>query len=60
MASKINKKYSCDIQGILDIREDKNIYIEVEDTDPPILLAELFEVFNNKEVKISITFKNEL
>lgn len=59
MASKINKKYSADIKGVLDIEDDK-LDIEVEDIENPINLAKFFADFKNKEVKISITYGEEI
>lgn len=59
MASKINKKYSADIKGILDIENDK-LEIEVEDIENPINLAKFFADFKGKEVKISITYGEEI
>lgn len=59
MASKINKKYSADIKGVLDIEDDK-LDIEVEDIENPINLAKFFADFKDKEVKISITYGEEI
>ena len=36
MASKINRKYSCDIKGIIST-DDGIITVEVEDVEEPIL-----------------------
>lgn len=58
MASKINKTFAGSITGILDIRDD-GIYVEVEEIDSPISLADFFSEFNNKDVTIKIGNKVE-
>lgn len=58
MASKINKTFAGNITGLLDIRED-GIFVEVEDVDTPISLAEFFAEFNGKEVTVKIGNKVE-
>ena len=57
--AKINKKMSVDIKGILDLT-DGIVRVEVEDTDSPIVFAELVKEFDGKEVKIALTFGEEL
>lgn len=60
MASKMNKKFSCDIKGSVSIEGDK-ILISVEDIDDEINLAEYVKDFNNKDdVKISFAYGEEL
>ena len=60
MASKMNKKFSCDIKGLVSIEGDK-ILISVEDIDDEINLAEYVKDFNNKDdVKISFAYGEEL
>lgn len=59
MASKINKKYSCDVKGILNI-EDGIVTIQVEDMDEPIVLADFIKDFVDKEVKIVTSYGDEL
>ena len=59
MASKINKKYSADIKGVLSI-EDGIITIQVEDIDEPIVLADFIKDFAEKEIKIVVSYGEEL
>ena len=60
MASKMNKKFSCDIKVSVSIEGDK-ILISVEDIDYEINLAEYVKDFNNKDdVKISFAYGEEL
>ena len=44
MASKINRKFSCDIRGTIST-DDGIITIEVEDVDEPIVLADFIKDF---------------
>ena len=55
MASKINKKYSADIKGILDIEDDK-LEIEVEDIENPINLVKFFADFPKGKEEDFITY----
>lgn len=60
MASKINKKYSCDIKGIVSA-DDGIITVEVEDVVEPIVFADLIKDFIGKpDVKISVSYGEEL
>ena len=60
MASKINKKYACDIKGIISV-DDGIITVEVEDVEEPIVLADLIKDFIGKpDVKISVSYGEEL
>ena len=59
MASKINRKFSCDIKGIYNI-EDGKIFVEVEDVDDPIDLANVSTEFQGKEITLTITQNTEL
>jgi len=59
MASKIKKGFTAEVAGILDINND-GIFIEVEDVDNPINLAEFIKDFAAKDIKISIGYKEEL
>ena len=60
MASKINRKYSCDVKGIINV-EDGIITVEVEDVDEPIVLADFINDFVGKpNVKISVGYGEEL
>ena len=56
MASKINKKYACDIKGIISV-DDGIITVEVEDVEKPIVLADFIKDFVCKpDVKISVAY----
>ena len=56
MASKINRKYSCDIKGIVST-DDGIITIEVEDVNMPVVLADFIKDFVGKpDVKISVAY----
>lgn len=59
MASKINKKYSADVKGILNI-DDGIITVQVEDVDEPVILADFIKEFKEKEIKIAVTYGEEL
>ena len=60
MASKINKKYACDIKGIIST-DDGIITVEVEDVDTPVVLADFIKDFVGKpDVKISVAYGEEL
>lgn len=60
MASKINKKYACDIKGIISV-DDGIITVEVEDVDTPVVLADFIKDFIGKEdVKITVSYGEEL
>lgn len=58
--SKINRKYSCDIKGIVSA-DDGIITVEVEDVAEPIVFADLIKDFIGKpDVKISVSYGEEL
>lgn len=57
--SKINKKFSLDITGILSL-DDGIPKIEVEDMPDPIALSDIAREFENKEIKLTLGFKEEL
>lgn len=60
MASKINRKYSCDIKGIIST-DDGIITVEVEDVAEPVILADFIKDFVGKsDVKISVAYGEEL
>lgn len=60
MASKINRKYSCNIKGTVSI-DDGIITVEVEDVDEPVVLADFIKDFVDKpDVKISVSYGEEL
>lgn len=56
MNSRVCKKYSANVIGILDISDGK-ILVEIEDRNEPVDLAELFADFDGKDVAISINYK---
>lgn len=54
--SKINRKYSCDIKGIVSA-DDGIITVEVEDVEKPIVLADFIKDFVGKpDVKIAVSY----
>ena len=60
MASKINRKYSCDIKGNISINGDK-ITVEVQDVEDEINLAEFIKDFVDKpDVKIAVSYGEEI
>ena len=60
MASNIKKNYSASIKGIISV-DDNKIMIEVEDSAEPIILAEFIDDFFDKpDVKITISYGEEL
>ena len=59
MASKMNKSYRAEITGILSI-ENETISILVEDVETPISLCDFIKDFSDKEVKISIGYKEDI
>ena len=60
MASKINRKYSCDVNGLIST-DDGIITIEVEDMEEPVVLADFIKDFVGKpDVKISVSYGEEL
>ena len=60
MASKLNRKYSCDIKGMVSV-DDGIITVEVEDVDEPVILADFIKDFVDKpDVKISVSYGEEL
>lgn len=60
MASNIKKNYSASIKGIVGI-DDNKIVVEVEDSAEPIVLADFIDDFLDKpNVKITISYGEEL
>ena len=57
--AKFSKKNALSIKGIYDI-EDGKIFIEVEDVDNPIDLANVSTEFQGKEITLTITQNTEL
>ena len=58
MGQKISKKYSLNIEGVVNIDDDNNIYVSVEDKGD-YNLADLMDAFNGNECKISVSFDEE-
>lgn len=54
----VTKKYSLNANGILNI-EDGVVSIEVQDTGELINLADLFEDFADKTVKLSVNYDED-
>lgn len=57
--AKFSKKNALSIKGIYNI-EDGKIFIEVEDIDDPIDLANVSTEFQGKEITLTITQNTEL
>lgn len=57
--AKFSKKNALSIKGIYNI-EDGKIFIEVEDVDEPIDLANVSTEFQGKEITLTITQNTEL
>lgn len=59
MAAKIQSKYTVQANGILHI-QDNQVFVENDDTGEYIPLISLFADLNNKDVKLSIAYGEEL
>jgi len=59
-ASKVSKKFTTNIQGILDITDDGVMNVSVEDIEIPFVLSELFADYKNKDVKITIAYGEDI
>ena len=57
--AKFTKKNALSIKGIYNI-EDGKIFVEVEDVDDPIDLANVSTEFQGKEITLTITQNTEL
>ena len=57
MAAKISKKKSINAQGTLDINGMK---LEVEDVPDPVVLSELLKDFDGLDVKLSVTYGEDI
>lgn len=57
--SKIIKKFGAGITGVLNI-EDGIITVQVEDVTDPVVLSEFIKEFSEKEIKISVTYGQEI
>lgn len=58
--ANLTMKSALSVKGIMDIHDDGSIWLEVEDINDPINLAELADNFNGKPIKLSITYDEEL
>ena len=58
--SKISKKKSISLKGIVSITEDNQIIFEVEDMPEVVELANLLEDFNGQEISLSINQTEEI
>lgn len=58
MAQSVKKKYSLNIQGVVDTDEDGRIVISVEDRGE-FDLASLMEDFYGRECKIAVNYDEE-
>lgn len=56
MAQKITCNYATKGNGILEIDENKNLFIYIEDVEKPVNLAELLAKYDGCEVKFSFTY----
>lgn len=58
MAAAIVRKYALNAKGILDITDD-GVFVENPDTGEMIALEDLLVDFNNKAVKLSVTYDED-
>lgn len=56
MASKVNRKYSCDVKGMIST-DDGIITIEVEDMEEPVVLADFIKDFVGKPDCLIVRFQ---
>lgn len=53
--ANITKKRNISIKGVLDVnKEDNKIYIDIEDSDEPMALADLLQDFDNCEISMTV------
>ena len=57
--AKFTKKNTLTIKGIYNI-EDNKIFVEIEDVETPVDLAEVSAEFQGKEVTLTIAQNTEL
>lgn len=60
MASKINKKRTFSIEGIMSINEDGAIVFEVEDFEYPVELARMIKDFEECNCKLTLSYAEAL
>lgn len=58
--ANLTMKSALSVKAIMDIHDDDSIWLEVEDINDPINLADLADNFNGKPIKLSITYDEEL
>lgn len=56
--SKINKKYTLNIKGMLYV-EDDIISVEIEDTGELVSIASFLSDFDNKECTLTVAYAEE-
>jgi hypothetical protein len=54
MGKSIVRKKSIDIKGTLSVSNTGEVFIECEDYDEPLALADLIKPFDSREVAISV------
>ena len=53
--ANITKKRNISIKGVLDVnKEDNKIYVDTEDSDEPMSLADLLQDFDNCEISMTV------
>lgn len=53
--ANITKKRNISIKGVLDVnKEDNKIYVDIEDSDEPMSLADLLQDFDNCEISMTV------
>lgn len=59
--ANIVHKQSISIKCVLDIsKEDNQIYIQLEDNDEPMTLADVLQGFDNSEVTINVAESTDI
>lgn len=58
--SKISKKKSISLKGIVSITEDNQIVFEVEDMPEVVELANLLDDFDGQEISLSVNQTEEI
>lgn len=53
--ANITKKRNISIKGVLDVnKEDNKIYVDIEDSNEPMSLADLLQDFDNCEISMTV------
>lgn len=58
--ANVSMKSALSAKGILDIKQDGTIFLEVDDVADPMPLSALTRMFDGKYVKISIAYDEEI